>query len=326
MLAASSPATVAAWPRRNFASIKKQNHQQNKKQQPQQNEKAQEDNSNSKQESEREQEREQEQQGQEQEQEDPVHSRRSREARDFFASFLVTGSVLLGIHYNLASMTKVQGRSMLPTFQADDRVVFTRWPVADDQVKRGDVVVLKSPHKQNERLIKRVIALPGDLVMIGPDHMRLSPSAYGVLPEHTATTSATVEVHNAEQGSVESVKLVADNQPQEAVDEPQEEVDQSPAPRWLRIPEGHCWIEGDNGSHSLDSHMYGSVPMALLEGVVKYTVWPPKRFLASTSDRAPSSRCYVLPADTDLNSVFTAAAAVGAGEEGEQAVAVAAAQ
>mmetsp|Transcript_12778 Transcript_12778/g.35905 ORF Transcript_12778/g.35905 Transcript_12778/m.35905 type:complete len:164 (-) Transcript_12778:331-822(-) len=46
----------------------------------------------------------------------------------------------------------------------------------------------------------------------------------------------------------------------------------------LKIPQGKCWIEGDNPAVSEDSASeYGPVPMALIRGRVMAVVWPPSR-------------------------------------------------
>ncbi len=37
-------------------------------------------------------------------------------------------------------------------------------------------------------------------------------------------------------------------------------------PLATQVPEGHLWIEGDNGPNSRDSRSYGPVPVALVEG------------------------------------------------------------
>ena len=34
----------------------------------------------------------------------------------------------------------------------------------------------------------------------------------------------------------------------------------------LKIPEGHCWVEGDHSEWSRDSRSYGPVPLALVRG------------------------------------------------------------
>lgn len=45
-----------------------------------------------------------------------------------------------------------------------------------------------------------------------------------------------------------------------------------------KIPQGHCWLEGDNADLSEDSRSkYGPVPLALVEGRVIHVLWPPSR-------------------------------------------------
>ncbi|KAF7005593.1 hypothetical protein CFC21_020707, partial [Triticum aestivum] len=44
-----------------------------------------------------------------------------------------------------------------------------------------------------------------------------------------------------------------------------------------QIPEGHCWVEGDNGTASWDSRSYGPVPLGLVQGRVTHVVWPPSK-------------------------------------------------
>ncbi|EWC48190.1 hypothetical protein DRE_02294 [Drechslerella stenobrocha 248] len=36
----------------------------------------------------------------------------------------------------------------------------------------------------------------------------------------------------------------------------------------VRVPDGHCWITGDNLTHSIDSRFYGPLPLALVMGKV----------------------------------------------------------
>ncbi|CAN6715592.1 unnamed protein product [Malus baccata var. baccata] len=44
----------------------------------------------------------------------------------------------------------------------------------------------------------------------------------------------------------------------------------------VKIP-GHCWVEGDNSSSSLDSRSFGPIPLGLVEGRVTHILWPPQR-------------------------------------------------
>ncbi|XP_027350428.1 mitochondrial inner membrane protease subunit 2 isoform X2 [Abrus precatorius] len=51
----------------------------------------------------------------------------------------------------------------------------------------------------------------------------------------------------------------------------------------VKIPEGHCWVEGDNAASSMDSKSFGPIPLALVRGRVTHVVWPPQRIGAVKS-------------------------------------------
>ena len=41
-----------------------------------------------------------------------------------------------------------------------------------------------------------------------------------------------------------------------------------------QVPDGHCWLLGDNLPESRDSRTYGPLPLALIQGKVTARVWP----------------------------------------------------
>ncbi|CAA2969579.1 Mitochondrial inner membrane protease subunit 2 [Olea europaea subsp. europaea] len=45
----------------------------------------------------------------------------------------------------------------------------------------------------------------------------------------------------------------------------------------VMIPEGHCWVEGDNPACSMDSRSFGPIPLGLVCGRVTHVLWPPHR-------------------------------------------------
>ena len=47
--------------------------------------------------------------------------------------------------------------------------------------------------------------------------------------------------------------------------------------RFCHIPEGHCWIEGDNQADNVDNNDFGPVPMGLLKGKALAVVRPWKK-------------------------------------------------
>ncbi|EGV66072.1 Mitochondrial inner membrane peptidase complex subunit [Yamadazyma tenuis] len=38
--------------------------------------------------------------------------------------------------------------------------------------------------------------------------------------------------------------------------------------KYIKVPDGHVWVTGDNLCHSLDSRSYSSLPMALIKGKI----------------------------------------------------------
>jgi inner membrane protease subunit 1 len=42
----------------------------------------------------------------------------------------------------------------------------------------------------------------------------------------------------------------------------------------IQVPEGHCWVVGDNIPYSRDSRHFGPLPMGLVRGKVLAVVFP----------------------------------------------------
>ena len=47
---------------------------------------------------------------------------------------------------------------------------------------------------------------------------------------------------------------------------------------YIRVPEGHCWVEGDHTGHSMDSNSFGPVSLGLVTAKASCIVWPPRRW------------------------------------------------
>eukprot|EP01027_Heterolobosea_sp_BB2_P017447 GEZU01024705.1.p1 GENE.GEZU01024705.1~~GEZU01024705.1.p1 ORF type:complete len:158 (-),score=21.78 GEZU01024705.1:58-531(-) len=48
--------------------------------------------------------------------------------------------------------------------------------------------------------------------------------------------------------------------------------------KWITVPQGHMWVEGDNPAVSKDSNLFGPVPIGLVQGKVTRVLWPPRHF------------------------------------------------
>ncbi|KAJ8109569.1 hypothetical protein OPT61_g7372 [Boeremia exigua] len=108
-------------------------------------------------------------------------------------------------------------------------------------VRRGDIVTFWKPHKPEEISIKRVVALPGDVVYprrgfaVDPDIVRRERAlALDGLPEAD---------QDAVGGGMEELEVGR-----------------------VVVPYGHVWVEGDNWRNSYDSRDFGPLSKGMIEG------------------------------------------------------------
>jgi signal peptidase I len=148
-----------------------------------------------------------------------------------------------------------------------DRVIVDKISYRLHDVSRGDVVVFANPDKAAtdhisggagttaapvDDLIKRVIALPGETVVIKDTHVyvngRLLPEPY--LPAGTVTT-------NGPGGATWSHACTPTDV--------------------CTVPAGTVWVMGDNRTNSQDSRWIGPIAQDTIVGRATTVVWPLNR-------------------------------------------------
>jgi signal peptidase I len=86
----------------------------------------------------------------------------SRWVRDILISLAVSAFFIIFLYQPV----KVEGTSMMPTLQDQERVFINKFVYRLEPIQRGDVVVFRYPRDTSKSYIKRVIAGPGDHVQI----------------------------------------------------------------------------------------------------------------------------------------------------------------
>jgi len=149
---------------------------------------------------------------------------------------IAAGASVLIITF-LYQPVRVEGTSMLPRLEDDDRLFINKFVYRFSAIERGDVVVFRYPRDPENSYIKRVIALPGDRLSIkqGTVWLNGKPLAEPYVP----------------------------GQYHDNISRPE-----------IVIPEDSYFMMGDHRSISSDSRDFGPVDRSLIYGKAVFVYWP----------------------------------------------------
>ncbi len=159
----------------------------------------------------------------------PLHSW----LRDVLVSVLVSAFIIIFLYQPV----RVEGTSMLPRLEDQDRLFINKFAYRVGEIHRGDVVVFLYPHDHTKSYIKRVIALGGDRLRI--DHG----------------------------------KVFVNDQPLKESYVPLRFTDDRSQPEMV-VPPHEYFVMGDHRSISSDSRDFGPVDHDLIYGKAAFVYWP----------------------------------------------------
>jgi len=172
---------------------------------------------------------------------------------------------------------RVPSNSMMPTLLTGDFIVVNKFdygfrlPITNTKLvefskpNRGDVIVFRYPNYEKNPgysgvdFIKRIVAIPGDIISYSDDQLVINDKALEI-----KNIGPYIGVDSGK--SMNNYKLV-----QEFIDKLPHEILINPNRRSkgipeITIPEGHYFVMGDNRSHSSDSRFWGFVPEEYIIG------------------------------------------------------------
>lgn len=154
-------------------------------------------------------------------------------ARDLVISLAISGFIILFLYQPV----KVEGTSMLPSLQDQERIFINKFVYHFESIARGDVVVFRYPRDPSKSYIKRVVGMPGD-------HIRI------------------------ERGRVFlNGRRLAENYV------PRDFVDSRSYPE-IVVPDHSYYVLGDHRSMSNDSREFGPVDETYIYGKAVFVYWP----------------------------------------------------
>src|SRR5580698_9295357 len=83
-------------------------------------------------------------------------------ARDLVISLAISGFIIIFVYQPV----KVEGTSMMPGLEDQERIFVNKFVYRWEPIERGDIVVFRYPRDTTKSYIKRVIGLAGDRIRI----------------------------------------------------------------------------------------------------------------------------------------------------------------
>jgi signal peptidase I len=150
------------------------------------------------------------------------------------ASAAVYATLIVTFGFQVA---RVEGMSMSPTLEDQDRLIVNKLAYRIGEPHHGDIVMLYYPIDPNKSFVKRVIAEEGDTVRIVDGHVYVNEA---LMPDDFIP-----DVYRAHDDWGPQV-----------------------------IPEGYYFVMGDHRNNSSDSRHWGFVPKRYIIGKVQIRWWP----------------------------------------------------
>jgi signal peptidase I len=184
----------------------------------------------------------------------------------FVVGGLVYGATIaLFIRANVFEAYHCPTASMEPTLLKGDRFLVNKLSQRSTPL-RGALIIFLAPQDRTVRFVKRVIALPGDTVQVQGNEVYVNGRQLPHRPlpatDESLDRAGKRRLVYEDNGTI-SYRI------QEASDG----ADTAAYPA-TEVPQGHCFVLGDNRESSVDSRRFGLVPLGDILGKVEFIYLP----------------------------------------------------
>ncbi len=158
---------------------------------------------------------------------------------------------------------KVEGTSMQPRLENEERIFVNKFKYNFEPIQRGDIIVFWFPDDPSKSFIKRIIGLPGE---------RIDMDTLGRVTINGVALDESYLAPERNQMARNRWASVRED--------------------WKNIKQHYYFVMGDNRDMSNDSRSWGLVPEKYIYGKAMFRYWPLQRMgsLDSTADYDPEQQ------------------------------------
>lgn len=163
----------------------------------------------------------------------------------------------------------VDGNSMDPTLADGQKMIMSKI----NRINRFDIIVSIKPNEPDKKIIKRVIGLPGDIVTFNKDKLTINKKRYKEPYLHEYMELFKNNKLKERDSYNSGFQKIAERVTAFTINANEEDK------FTIKVPLKHYLILGDNRLLSKDSRdpSIGVIPEDNVQGVTKFTFWPPSR-------------------------------------------------
>jgi signal peptidase I len=153
--------------------------------------------------------------------------------RDLIISLAISAFIIIFLYQPV----KVEGTSMMPSLEDQERIFVNKFVYRLEPIERGDIVVFRYPRDPSKSYIKRVIAMAGDHIRIDSGQVYVNGEALieGYVPNEYADSRSYPD---------------------------------------MVVPPDCYFVLGDHRSMSNDSRDFGPVNQSYIYGKAVFGYWP----------------------------------------------------
>lgn len=175
------------------------------------------------------------------------------------------------IRYYLVAPTKIKQSSMSPTLIEGQRIVLNRM---DEEYQRGDIVTFEAPSELNANID---LLNPIAIYNYNPTNW-FEKLTYRVLELNKISYIKRIIGISGDRIQILDGKVYLNGKELQETYLKEGDTTNQLNYNDIVVPEGYVFVMGDNRNQSVDSRVFGCIPIDKIEGIVCFRYWPLSEF------------------------------------------------